>query len=108
MNACHQDIDSIESVQESIMHLMAICSLKIHEALQSDDPDAATAFYARRSELARELSTSTERKEDSYPPLSRDYGFLVNDYNLRHKGRRQSMFEMDTLARYGRQLALAS
>lgn len=108
MNALEYDIDSIETVRESIMHLMAICSLKIHEALHSNDHDTATAFYARRSELARVLDQPEDLEDDGYPPLTRDYGFLVNDYNLRHKGRRPSMFEMDTLARYGRQLALAS
>lgn len=98
--------NEFESTEESIIRLMEICSIKIHQAHLQLDPDTATAFYARRLELAAELRSLRKSQSSHIAALRSNYELLVNDYSQDQRTR-GSVFEMETLARYGRQMALA-
>jgi len=99
---------SFEIAQEYIVHLMGICSAKMDQALHDWDADTATAFYARRCELAAELRMLHHGQHRRIAAIHRDYGFLLDQYEQSHALKKESLYEQETMARFNKQIAMAS
>lgn len=107
MDKLETQVVPFESAQEYIMHLMAICSLQLYQAQEEGDLDMATAYYARRAELASELRTLHASQPQRVELIRTHYDFLINDFHLGQYAPGESAFEQETMNRYCQQMALA-
>jgi len=107
MESLVSQVVPVEIAKEYIMHLMAICSMQLSQAQEEGDLEMATAFYARRAELATELRSLHPSQAQRIEQIRSRYGFLINDFHVEQHASGASAFEQDTMDRYCRQMALA-